>query len=246
MIHLKSDLEIELMQRGGEITSAVLQTLIRAVKVDTKLIDLDSLAEEEILKLGAEPSFKTVDNYPYTTCINVNEGIVHGMPNEYKLKKSDIVSIDIGSLYKGFHTDLSYTLEVETDYESTFLKTGKLALEKAISSCKLGNRIGDISASMQQEVESKGYSVSEMLVGHGVGRKLHEDPYVPCYGVFGTGHKLKAGMVLAIEVIYQKGRPDLVESSDGWTLKTADGSLSALYEKTVALTRAGTVVITEF
>lgn len=246
MIHLKSDSEIEIMRRGGEITSKVLQTLLASAKVGTKLIDLDRLAEDEILSLGAEPSFKSVDNYPFTTCINVNEGIVHGMPNEYEIKRSDIISIDVGSFYKGFHTDLSYTLEIETDYENSFLATGKLALEKAIASCRLGGRIGDISASMQQEVESKGYSVSEMLVGHGVGRKLHEDPYVPCYGSPGTGHKLKAGMVLAIEVIYQKGRPDLVESSDGWTLKTADGSMSALYEKTVAITRAGTVVITEF
>ncbi len=246
MIHLKSDSEIEVMRRGGEITSKVLQTLLSAVKVGTKLIELDKLAEEEILRLGAEPSFKSVDNYPFTTCINVNEGIVHGMPNDYKIKRSDIISIDVGSFFKGFHTDLSYTLEVETAYESVFLETGKIALEKAIASCRSGNRIGDISSSMQQEVEGKGYSVSEMLVGHGVGRKLHEDPYVPCYGVHGTGHKLKAGMVLAIEVIYQKGRPDLVESSDGWTLKTADGSLSALFEKTVAITRGETVVVTEF
>lgn len=246
MIKLKSAQEIELMRQGGVISSKALKKVLSEVKPGVTLLQLDKIVEDIILASGALPSFKTVDDYKYSTCINVNAGIVHGLPNEYKIKSGDVVSVDLGVLYKGFHTDLSYTLEVDTNNESKFLETGKKALEKAISWCKVNNKIGDISATIQEIVENEGYTVSEMLVGHGVGKELHEDPYVPCYGHYGAGPTLKEGMVLAVEVIYQKGKPDLALDSDNWTYMTADGSLSGLFEKTVAITANGPLVITNF
>ena len=246
MINIKTPEEIEIMRIGGGISAGALKEAFLHVKAGVTTKAIDSVVEEYILSHGATPGFKTVENYPYATCINVNAGIVHGVPNKYVLKRGDIVSIDLGALYKGFHTDLSYTIEVETDNEAKFLNAGKHALEKAIMMCRVGNRIGDISSTIQTLVEGQGYTVSELLVGHGVGRELHEDPYVPCLGVSGTGPHIKAGMVLAVEVIYQKGKPDIMLEPDGWTYSTSDGSLSALFEKTVAIEKSGFSVLTDY
>lgn len=246
MIYIKTPEEIEIMKVAGSIASDALLTTLKAVKPGVTLLELDKIAETVIRDNKAEPSFMTVDGYKYTSCINVNDGIVHGLPNKYVLKPGDLVSIDLGALYKGYHSDLSYTLEVETTDETEFLETGKKALNKAIKMCKVGKRIGDISNAMQTVVESKGYSVSEMLVGHGIGKSLHEDPYVPCYGKPKTGLKLKEGMVFAVEIIYQKGMPDIIEDKDGWTLKTADGSLSGLFERTVAISKQGPILLTNY
>lgn len=246
MINIKNNAEIEIMREGGLITSGALKAVLKEVKPGISTLELDRVAEIYIKDHGATSSFKTVDNYPYTTCINVNKGIVHGMPNKYVIKEGDILSIDLGALYKGFHTDLSYTLEIGTSNETSFLDIGKRALNKAIKICKSGKKIGDISYAIQDTVQSAGYTASEMLVGHGIGRELHESPYVPCTGRPNSGPVIKVGMVFAVEVIYQKGLPDLYESDDGWTLETADGSLSALFEKTVAITESGPLVLTEF
>lgn len=244
MINYKTPQQIEDMVQGGKIARFVLEELVKEAKVGVSLKELDALAEKLILGKGATPSFKRVDDYRYTTCINLNDGIVHGIPTAVKLKRGDVVSIDLGVYYKGLHTDLSHTLELETHVHEKFLATGIKALEASILACREGNKIGDISSAMQTLVEQQGYSVSRDLVGHGVGADLHEEPYVPCFGKPGNGPTLKEGMTLAIEVIYQEGKPEIVLEEDGWTLSTKDGSLSGLFEKTIALSRGKTLVLT--
>jgi methionyl aminopeptidase len=245
MIHVKTPQEIELMRESGKISALALKNVISAVKTGVTLKELDKIAEKTILNAGAKPSFKMVEGYQYTTCLNINAGVVHGIPGSYILKKGDLLSIDLGAFYKGFHSDLSWTLEVESNEEQKFVETGKEALEVAIFNCVVGNHVGDISNAIQTVVERAGYTVSRDLVGHGVGRDLHEDPYVPGYGKKGSGPLLKEGMVLAIEIIYQKGSPKLVLEDDNWTLSTADNSLSGLFEHSVAVTKNGPVVLTE-
>jgi methionyl aminopeptidase len=245
MIKLKNSKEISLMQDSGKICSEVLQIVLSAIEPGITLRALDKLAESEIRKRGGSPSFMTVDDYAYTTCININSGLVHGIPDDYEVKIGDLVSVDMGVLYKGYHSDTSYTVEVETNKETKFLEAGKEALNKAIKQCKIGNRIGDISWAMQSSVEKYGYSASEDLVGHGIGKSLHEDPYVPCIGRPKTGMKILPGSVFAIEIIYQKGKPDLRVLSDNWTIATADGSLGGLFEHTVAVTEEGTLILTK-
>ena len=244
MIKIKTRNEINLMAEGGKISALALSEILNNIKVGMTTLNLDSLAENVIKSHNALPSFKTVDGYKYSTCININGGLVHGIPNDYKIKKGDVVSVDLGVLYKGFHTDLSYTVEAETNKHAKFLETGIQALEQGIFYCALGNKIGDISNSMQKVIERAGYSVSRDLVGHGIGIDLHEDPYVPGYGSKNLGFELKEGMVLAIEIIYQKGKPKLKLANDGWTIETLDGSLGALFEHTVAVTVGGPLVLT--
>ncbi len=246
MIKIKTHEEIQIMQKSGAIASKALKEVLRHVKVGVSLIELDKVIEQEILKNGGEPSFKTVAGYSYSSCINVNEGIVHGIPSDYNIKSGDIVSIDLGALYKGYHSDLSYTLEVGTNRHTKFLDIGKKALKEAISKCIPGNTLGDVSYAMQHIVEKSGYTVSRDLVGHGIGTDLHEDPYIPCYGKKGAGIKIKEGMVFAIEIIYQMGSHELVLKEDNWTLETADGSLSALFENTVAITKSSNLLLTSF
>ena len=245
MIPIKTPQEIEIMREGGDISSRAMKAVLAEVKPGVTLKELDTIAENVITSAGASASFKTVDDYSYATCINVNAGIVHGIPNLYELEEGDVVSIDLGAYYKGFHTDMAFSVEVSSDKEGKFLNAGRKALENAIFNCVEGNRIGDVCHAIQSEIERNGYSVSRDLVGHGVGRQLHEDPYVPGYGKKKKGLKLENGMVLAIEVIYQKGRPEISLDFDGWTYKTADGSLSGLFEHTVAITPQGPQIITE-
>ncbi len=245
MISIKSKQDIEIMREGGKITALALKNALAAVKTGVTLKELDKIAEKTIKDAGAFPSFKTVEDYAFTTCINVNQGIVHGIPDGYSLKNGDLVSIDLGALYKGFHTDLAYTMEVDANKEEKFLETGRRALKEAIFNCISGAKMGDVSNAIQKVIERAGYSVSRDLVGHGVGKELHEDPYVPGYGKKGKGIVLEEGMVLAIEVIYQKGNPELVIAEDGWTLETKDQSLSGLFEHTVAITAGDPIIITE-
>ncbi len=249
-IPIKTMQQINIMQEGGKISSEALKTAVEAVKPGISLKELDSISEDYIVTHGGKPSFKTVDDYRYATCINVNDGIVHGIPNSYRLKEGDLVSIDLGVLYKGLHTDVSWTVEVvapgKTAKEEKFLDAGKKALDSAIKNCVLGNRVGNISNTIQTVIEKAGYTVSLDLVGHGVGADLHEDPYVPGYGRKKDGPILKEGMVLAIEVIYQKGKPKIKTDADGWTLKTADGSLSGLFESTVAITKDDPLILAQY
>lgn len=249
MIHLKSPSEIKLMGQGGKILGEVLEIIIKKAKAGIKLSLLDKIAETEIVKRGALPSFKMVGGYKWSICACVNKVVVHGVPNKYSLKEGDILGLDCGVFYKGFHTDAAYTIyvgRVSKEVE-TFLATGKKALDRAVSQAKTGNYIFDISKAIEDTVETYGYSVVKTLVGHGIGRNLHEEPEIPCFAKDKRedSPKIVDGMTLAIEVIYNMGSDKVVKSGhDGWTIKTQDGTISGLFEATVATTHHGCIVLT--
>lgn len=245
MTEAKNQKEIEIMKKAGHISAKAVDLVVKNIKPGVTLLELDQIAYDFIVSNGGKPSFMTVDDYKFTTCINVNSGIVHGIPNHYKVIRGDVVSIDLGTMIDGLHSDISYTVEVETHNHKRFLDIGKKALNDAIKMCKAGNRIGDVSNAMQQVIEKHGFSVSRDLVGHGIGYELHEDPYVPCYGKKGTGPVLFTGMTIAVEVIYQYGKPEIVVLSDDWTIATADGSISGLFEHTVLVTSKGPLILTK-
>ena len=236
--------KFDAMAVAGRISSAALKKALFLVKPGISLLELDKMAEKEILALGAVPAFKRVDGYKYTTCINVNDGIVHGIPTEYRIKKGDLVSVDLGAYYDGYNSDQCETVEVETSHHKDFLLTGKRALEKAIEQAIAGNRVGDISYAIQEEVVGAGYNVSRELVGHGVGKKLHEAPFVPCYGKKNRGPSLYDGQTLAIEILYMKGNYGIITDDDGWTIRTSDGSLSAVFEHTIGITSGEPLIFT--
>lgn len=246
MIKIKTPKEIGTMAEGGRIAGRVLKETLELVRPGLKTLELDAFVEKRIVELGAKPSFKGFEGYRFATCININAGIVHGIPNNYEIADGDLVSIDLGVFFKGFHTDVSWSkVAGRSDLEKEkFLASGRAALEKSINQCRSGNRIGDISNSMQLEVEKGGYQVVRDLVGHGVGRVLHEEPQVPCYGRAGVGTVLTDGLVLAVEVIYTQGSPKLSLLPDGWTIATKDGKLSGLFEQTVAIVRGVPEILT--
>jgi len=255
MIQLKTVEEIEIMKEGGRILAEVLFEVLDHAKPGATELELDGLAEKLILERGAEPGFKKVDGYKHTICISTNDVVVHGIPTEYKLKEGDVVGIDCGVYYKGFHTDVAHTVRVQkskvksqkSDEVDRFLETGKNALKEAIKQARAGNRIGHISQAIQKIVEGAGYSVVRSLIGHGVGRELHEEPEVPGFldGSISTTPLLKVGMTIAIEVIYNMGKHDVTYSGgDGWTIKTKDKSLSGLFERTIAITTGEPLVLT--
>ncbi len=248
MISLKTDEEIAKMRAGGRILAEVLEKVKERVKPGVTTLELDELADKLISEKG-EPSFKHVGDYKWATCMCVNEVVVHGIPDNYKLKEGDILGIDLGMIYQGFHTDMSWTLSVgeEKDEVKRFLNTGKEALKKAISEAKVGNRVGHISQAIGKTITRGGYSPVKALVGHGIGRNLHEEPQIPCFlrGRLEETPLLKAGMTIAIEVIYNQGKPEVVyRNNDGWTIQTVDNSLSGLFEETVAILPSGPDVLT--
>lgn len=249
MIKLKNPEDIEIMQEGGKILHTVLTEVMEKAQVGTSLIELDNEAEKLIIAQGGFPSFKKVPGYHWTLCTCINDCVVHGIPDDYHLKPGDVVSLDCGVFYKGFHTDSSWTKYLEGKDEGTvrFVQTGELALKKAIPQAKPGNYIYDISKTIQDVVEGAGFSVVRSLVGHGVGRELHEEPEVPGFVTAKrtSTPQITAGMVLAIEVIYNMGSPDVVyRGDDGWTIVTKDGKISGLFEATVAVTSHGCLLLT--
>lgn len=246
MIYYKSEEEIELIRESGEILSRAHGEIAGEVKPGVKTTQLDKLAEEYILDNGGVPSFKDYNGFPYTLCISLNENVVHGFPSEVELKEGDIVSIDCGVFYKGFHSDCAYTYpigEISKEKEE-LLKVTKESLYKGIEKAVAGNRIGDVGFAVQQYVEEFGYSVVRELVGHGLGKNLHEAPEVPNYGKRGRGPKLKTGLVIAIEPMVNLGKKNIVQESDGWTIRTADRMPSAHYEHTVAIFQDKTEILT--
>lgn len=248
MINCKTKEEIGVMAEGGRILKEVLDKVFEKLKAGVTGIELDKLAEKLILEKNAFPAFKNVKGYGYSLCISANDEVVHGIPREYEFKEGDVVGIDCGVFYKGFNTDAAWTKRVGEKKEQIeqFLGTGERALDEAIKVARIGNRIGHISKKIQDTVERKGYSVVRSLVGHGVGKKLHEDPEVPGFldTEINNTPLLKEGMVLAIEVIYNMGKSDVVYGDDNWTIKSKDGSLSGLFEKTVAVTKNGSLILT--
>ncbi len=248
---LKTPQELELMRENGTKLSAIMQELVRFSKVGTRLLEIEELAVELMKEADGKPGFMMVPGYHWATCININEGIVHGIPTERKIKDGDLVTIDTGMFYKGFHSDMAESFLVgKSQYQKeieAFLEAGRKALAAAIEMAQPGNRIGHISQAIQNIIEPAGYSVSYELTGHGVGRTLHEYPQIPGYlGVeLEQTPVIKPGMTLAIEVIYSMGDPDIItDEEDGWTIAMADGSLSAVFEKSVGVTESGNVLIT--
>jgi methionyl aminopeptidase len=246
---LKTEEEIKIMAEGGKKLGQIKKELAAMVKEGVSSMDVEEKAVELIGGSGGEASFKKVPNYDWATCVNVNAGLVHGIPSkEVIFKKGDLVSIDVGLFYKGFHTDASVSVGVGLDVKNQkFLETGKEALKAALNEAKPGNRIFDLSMAIQDTIVKAGFTPIQALVGHGVGKNLHEEPAIPC---FVSGPRLKSleivpGMALAIEVMYTQGRPEIKIEEDGWTISVRDDKISALFEETVAVTRHGPLVLTE-
>lgn len=246
MIHIKSEEQIAKMRIGGKMLANVLFETLANIKPGVTELAIDEVAERLILQKGGEPGFKRVKGYKNSICVATNEIVVHGIPTKREFTKGDLVCIDCGVFYGGFHTDMAETIylddpkDPQRKQKQEFLATGKHALEEAIKEAKAGNRVGHISEVIQRIVEGAGYAVVRSLVGHGVGRELHEDPEVPGFlerSIVKTP-LLKEGMTIAIEIIYNMGKPEVeYATGDGWTIKTADGSLSAVFERTVLITK---------
>lgn len=248
MIYIKTDDEIELIRISGKVLGQAHAEVAKIIAPGITTQKLDKIAEEYILDNGGVPSFKNYNGFPATLCISVNEQVVHGFPSNYELKDGDIISVDCGVLLNDFHSDSAYTYEVgEVAAEvKELLKATKESLYKGIEKAVSGNRMGDLSNSIQSYVEGKGYTVVRELVGHGVGRNLHESPEVPNYGKNGKGVKLKDGMVIAIEPMINLGKKNIVQESDGWTIRTADRKPSAHFEHTVAIRKNKADILTTF
>ena len=239
--------ELDLMRKSGAIAGQALKKAIESIKVGVTEIEVDKIAEKEIYKLGGDLSYKTVPGYKYATCITVNEQVVHGLPTNRKFENGDIVSVDLAVIYKGWHTDCAWSILLgEDSVKTNFLKIGEVALKDGIVQAVDGKRVGDISEAIQSRVEGAGFSVVRSLVGHGVGRKLHEDPEVPGFGKKNTGPFLKSGQTLAIEVIYTMGKHEVVLENDGWTFSTADKSMGGLFEMTVLIGKEKSEILTQF
>ena len=246
MIHYKSSEEIEIIRQSGEILSRAHAEVAKLVAPGISTQELDNVAEEFIRDKEGEPSFKGYNGFPGSLCISVNEQVVHGIPGSTILKDGDIVSIDCGVFYKGFHSDAAYTYPVGEVSEEIrkLLRVTKESLYLGIESAKAGNRIGDIGYAIQHYVEEFGFSVVRELVGHGIGKTLHESPEVPNYGKRGRGTKLKTGMILAIEPMVNMGTRNIIQESDGWTIRTRDHKPSAHFEHTVAVMNGTPEILT--
>lgn len=247
MIIRKNDNEIQLMRRAGKIVGDTLAMLQEEIKPGISTADLDKLAEEFIISQGAKPSFKGYYSFPATLCTSINEEVIHGIPSRNKiLQDGDIISIDCGAIFKGYHGDAARTFPVGkvSDPASNLIRITEKSFFKGIEKAIVGNRLSDISHEIQSYVESEGYSVVRDFVGHGIGRKLHEDPNVPNFGKPGRGPKLTHGMTLAIEPMVNIGSFYTKTLRDNWTVVTSDGALSAHYENTVVILETGVEILT--
>jgi methionyl aminopeptidase len=247
VIVCKSPAEIERMRAANALVADVLAELARLVSPGVTTNDLDAAAERLVRDGGAEPAFKGYRGYPSTLCASVNEQVVHGIPSGRALGEGDIISLDMGVKLNGYYGDSAVTVPVGrvSDEAAKLLRITRESLEKGIAQVRLGGRISDIGHAIQQHVEAHGFSVVREFVGHGIGAALHEDPQIANYGEPGRGPRLAEGMTLAIEPMVNIGRPAVKVLADGWTAVTKDGSLSAHFEHTVAVTKAGPLVLTQ-
>jgi methionine aminopeptidase, type I len=246
-IMIKSPQEIEKMRVSGIALRKVHDTIAPHVKAGASTMDLEEIAVAKIAELGAKAAFKGYHGYPSALCTSVNDEVVHGMPNAKRvLKDGDILSIDCGVIIDGFYSDaaVTYAIGKPTERTQKLLDVTKASLEAAIEQCQVGGRLFDISATVQEMCEAEGFGVVREFVGHGIGRSMHEDPQVPNFGTRGKGPRLKAGMVLAIEPMINAGKPEVKVLKDGWTAVTVDGSYSAHFEHTIAITKDGPLVLT--
>jgi len=235
--------QIEIQKKAGKILSEVMVELMNFAKAEVTPLELDALATKIITQKGGYPGFKKVPGYHHATCISVNEVVVHGIPNDTKLQKGDIVSIDSGVFLDGYHTDITETIVIGEPTKTTeqLLSVGKKTMFKAIDKAVVGNRIGDISKVIQENIEAAGYSVIRGLIGHGVGKSLHEDPEIPGYVEVPRDKtpEIKEGMVLAVEAIYAKGKNDVYVEDDDWTIATLDKSPTSVFERTIVVQKEG-------
>ena len=248
MIYLKTDEEIELLRAANQIVARTLAEVAKVIAPGVTTLKLDTIAEEYIRSQGAVPGFKGYGGFPGTLCVSVNENVVHGIPSNYALREGDIVSVDCGAVKDGYNGDSTYTFCVgEVDEEvKRLLRTTKESLYIGIEHAVEGNRIGDIGHAIQEYCEKRGYGVVREMCGHGVGRKLHEDPDVPNYGRKGTGPLIKNGMVIAIEPMINLGSKNIVIERDGWTTRTKDRKPSAHYEHTIAIHHGKPDILSSF
>ncbi len=249
MIQYKSQAEIEIMRESCLLVGKAHAAVAALLKPGMTTLQVNNLVEEFILDNGAIPSFKNYHGFPYATCISMNEAVVHGFPGSHVLKDGDIISLDIGVKKNGFHGDSAYTYAIG-DIEASIqqlLRVTKESLYLGIEKARQGNRVGDIANAIQEHTEKKhGYGVVRELVGHGLGRELHEDPQVPNYGKKGTGAKLKAGMVIAIEPMINLGVKEISQLNDGWTILTKDRKPSAHFEHDVCITSGEPDILSSF
>lgn len=247
MIILKSQREINYLRDAGRIVAETLNEIKKAAKPDVTTLELDRIAEDYIKSKGATPAFKGYHGFPGNICASVNEEVVHGIPGLKRLKNGDNVSIDIGAFISGYCGDAAITIPIgEVDAEvKNLIEVTEQSLYKGIEQAVVGNRLGDISHSIQAYAEGHGYGVVRDFVGHGIGRNMHEDPQVPNYGLPGRGPRLKAGMTLAIEPMINAGTHEVKTLGDNWTVVTADGKRSAHFEHTIAITADGPEILTK-
>jgi methionyl aminopeptidase len=248
MIHYRTDSEIELLRKAALLVGKTLGEVGKHIRPGIRTIELDKIAEEFIRDHGAIPAFKGYEGFPGSLCISVNDAVVHGIPGNYELRDGDIVSVDCGTILDGYVGDSAYTFTVGEVPEEIklFLQRSKESLYKGIEQAVSGNRIGDIGYAIQSYVEQFGYGVVRELVGHGVGRKMHEDPQVPNYGKRGTGTKLSEGIVIAIEPMITFGKRDIIQERDGWTIKTKDRKPAAHFEHDVAVRNGKAEILSSF
>jgi methionyl aminopeptidase len=246
LINYKTTHEIEMMARAGRALEGVVEALKDAIRPGVRTIDLDRLADKRIRAAGARPGFLGYNGFPNSLCVSINDEAVHGIPGKRRLAEGDIVSLDLGLVLDGFWADMGCTVGVgRIDPEAKrLMEVTEECLEVAIEHAQPGGRLGDISAAVQKHAEAAGFSVIRQFVGHGIGRQMHEAPQVPNFGSAGSGPQLKPGMTLAIEPMVNQGGPDVYIKPDGWTVCTTDGSLSAYFEHTVAITNDGPRVLT--
>jgi methionyl aminopeptidase len=246
VVTLKSPREIEIMRASGKITSRVLAGLMKAARPGMTTGELDSLAERGIRDAGGIPTFKGYNGFPGSICASVNDEVVHGIPGTRQLCDGDLLSIDIGTTLDGYVSDSAVTIPIGNVSQTAqrLLEVTRECLTAGIAQMKRGRRLGDIGAAVQAHAEAHGFGVVRELVGHGVGRAMHEEPQVPNYGEAGTGLELRAGLVLAIEPMITQGGPKVRILEDGWTVVTADGKLAAHFEHTIAVTEDGPQILT--
>lgn len=245
-IELKSEKEVAIMREAGRIVAHILRILADGVYPGMQTRELDVIASKELAPAGAISSFKGYRGFPATVCVSVNDEIVHGIPGSRVLREGDIVSIDFGAIYGGFQGDAAVTVgvgKISLEAED-LIRCAREALEAGVGAARAGRRMGDLSSSIQSSVESRGYSVVREYVGHGIGRQMHEEPQVPNFGVAGTGIPLRPGMCLAIEPMVNVGTWRTRLGHDKWTVSTMDGSLSAHFETSIAISENGALVLT--
>jgi methionyl aminopeptidase len=245
-IRIKSRKEIDKLKEAGRVAANALRVAARAARPGVSMLELDKLAEHYIRKHGATPSFKGYHGFPSTLCLSVNDGVVHGIPTNYALRDGDVLAIDCGAKLDGYHGDTCLTVGVGrvSDAAKDLIATTQLAMFLGVSYCKVGLRMGDMATQVQAFAEGRGYSVVRKYVGHGIGRDLHEDPQVlHAKQAPGTGFRMEAGMTITIEPIRNAGTHKCLVDPDGWTVRTADGQISAQFEHMVAITPAGPEIL---